>query len=264
RLLPPSPTRRFSHLIYIRAEDTDTGCVITQGYTLTLIVNPLPSPEIPSDPMEVCDADNDGVVEFDLADIVPVIENGEPDVAITFHYSVQDAENGVGAIDTSQPFQLTSANNQILHVRAENTITGCYITGELELEVVPVPEIVHLEDLYVCDDGDANGFAVFDLTQNTAQVLGNQDPTNLEVSYHTTAQDAEDGTHKIDVPSAYINTSNPQTIYVRVENTDTECYDTFDNSFELYVEELPVVNILTPWPLGTENTGTTPDRESLV
>src|SRR5690606_40013187 len=83
RLLPPSPTRRFSHLIYIRAEDTDTGCVITQGYTLTLIVNPLPSPEIPSDPMEVCDADNDGFVEFDLADIVPVIENGEPDVAIT-------------------------------------------------------------------------------------------------------------------------------------------------------------------------------------
>src|SRR5690606_15453316 len=76
--------------IYIRAEDTDTGCVITQGYTLTLIVNPLPSSEIPSDPMEVCDADNDGFVEFDLADIVPVIENGEPDVAITFHYSAQD------------------------------------------------------------------------------------------------------------------------------------------------------------------------------
>src|SRR5690606_25316735 len=135
-----------------------------------------------------------------------------------------------------------------------------YITGELELEVVPVPEIVHLEDLYVCDDGDANGFAVFDLTQNTAQVLGNQDPTNLEVSYHTTAQDAEDGTHKIDVPSAYINTSNPQTIYVRVENTDTECYDTFDNSFELYVEELPVVNNPTPLALCDDDYGTNPEQ----
>src|SRR5690606_1143164 len=79
-------------------------------------------------------------------------------------------------------------------------------------------------------------------------------------SYHTTAQDAEDGTHKIDVPSAYINTSNPQTIYVRVENTDTESYDTFDNSFELYVEELPVVNNPTPLALCDDDYGTNPEQ----
>lgn len=248
--------------IYIRAEDTDTGCVSVLGYTLTLIVNPLPSPEIPTDPLEVCDADNDGFVEFDLAAQIPIIQNGEHDVTITFYYSVQDAESGVGAIDPTQPFQLTSANNQILYVRAENMITGCYVTGELELEVVPTPEIISLEDLYVCDDDTPNGFATFDLTENTSNILGSQVLNDVEITYHTNQADAEAGINAIAVPTNYTNTSNGQFIYVRIENIATECFDTFDftddNSFQLFVEPLPVVHDPSPLMVCDDDYGKNP------
>src|SRR5699024_3313057 len=63
------------------------------------------------------------------------------------------------------------------------------------------------------------------------------------ITYHESQTDAENGTNAIAVPTHYINISNPQRIYVRLENTETGCYDMFgytnDNSFMLYVEDMP-------------------------
>src|SRR5690606_35246301 len=78
--------------------------------------------------------------------------------------------------------------------------------------------------------------------------------------YYTDPMDADNGTNKIVVPSAYTNTSNPQTIYVRVEDTATECYDTFDNSFELYVEELPMVIDPAPLALCDDDYASNPEQ----
>ncbi|WP_394908113.1 hypothetical protein, partial [uncultured Mesonia sp.] len=71
--------------IYVRVEDQDTGCFVSQGFTLTLVVNPLPSPQVPVTPLEVCDVDNDGFAEFDLDAQTPIIENGELNLAISYH-----------------------------------------------------------------------------------------------------------------------------------------------------------------------------------
>src|SRR5690606_7086566 len=59
------------------------------------------------------------------------------------------------------------------------------------------------------------------------------DTTNLVVTYHQTQQDAENGTLAIATPDHYLNISNPQTIWVRLENSETECFDTA--SFEITV-----------------------------
>ena len=53
--------------IFIRAVSEDTQCVVTQGITLDLVVNPLPSPLTPT-ALEVCDIDNDGFASFTLTD----------------------------------------------------------------------------------------------------------------------------------------------------------------------------------------------------
>ena len=101
-----------------------------------------------------------------------------------------------------------------------------------------------------CDDDTPNGFASFDLTVNTPLALGSQDGTNIDITYHETQQQAEDGTDAIAVPSNYTNITNPQTIYVRIEDTETGCVDLFDfgddinNTFTLTVEPLP--DIITP------------------
>lgn len=236
--------------IYIRVEDTDTGCVVTEGFTLTLVVYPIPSPEIPDGPIEVCDVDNDGIAEFELGDLTDEILNNEPNVVITYHRTLSSANSGGNSIDTSQPFQISSAGSQVIYVRATNTNTDCYTTGEIELISVPTPEIGSLGDLYECDDDD-DGFAVFDLTENTANIIGSQDPDDLNISYHIDPNDAITGDNAIVVPSMYTNIVNNQTIYVRLENDITKCIDVFDatndNTFQLIVEPLPA--IMEPAPL---------------
>jgi len=266
-LTSPYTNTQNNQTIYIRAEDEDTGCSQSQGFTLTLIVNPLPSPQVPTEPVEVCDTDNDGFEEFDLDEQIAIILNTEPDVSITFHLTEANAETGSNAIDTSQPFGLSSANNQTLYVRAENDLTGCYVVEELILEVVPTPEIITLEDLFVCDDDTANGLAVFDLTINTPNALGSQDPTDLLVTYHESQADAAAGIDAIVNPGSYTNTSNGQLIYVRIENTETGCIDTFDftddNSFSLNVEPLPVVNEPSVLQVCDDDYQTTPVSQTI-
>lgn len=66
----------------------------------------------------------------------------------------------------------------------------------------------------------------FDLTSVKTTILGSSQPdTNHTVAYYTTPGGAENeiAAAKILTPDAYTNRSNPQTIYYRVTNTDTNC-----------------------------------------
>lgn len=77
-------------------------------------------------------------------------------------------------------------------------------------------------DLSECDiDGVPDSSTAFDLTQNTALIIGTQ--MNVAVTYHTSESDALLGVNEILTPTSFANTSDPQTIYVRIENTVTEC-----------------------------------------
>ncbi|MDD2986949.1 PKD-like domain-containing protein, partial [Flavobacterium sp.] len=63
----------------------------------------------------------------------------------------------------------------------------------------------------------------FDLTENTAIILGALDPNDYEVNYFLTAADAQLGINIIANPTAFNSTSNPQTIYAGVQNYNTGC-----------------------------------------
>jgi len=265
-LTSPYENTSNNQTIYIRAEDSDTGCFVSTGYTLTLTVNPLPSPEIPDDPIEVCDVDNDGIAEFDLGNLTSEIIGGEPNIAITYHRTQASANSGGNPIDTSLPYGVSGSGSQMIYVRATNTNTDCFVTGELELISVASPEIANLEDLYVCDD-NADGFAVFDLTQNNPNIIGSQNSADLIISYHTTQNDAETGDNAIIVPSMYTNTVNGQTIYVRLENENTSCIDVFDatsdNTFTLNVEALPAIVEPTPLQLCDDDYNNVPVAQTI-
>lgn len=230
-----------------------SGCELLT--TLTLTVTPNPSIADPLAPIEVCDADNDGVEEFPLGDLIPTILNGEPNVSISFHLTAADAESGTSPIDTSAPYQTSVGNTQVLHVRAENVGpngtdgTGCYVTRTLTLVTVASPEVVALEDLYQCEDESLlPGYAVFDLTENHVNILGNQNADSVTITYHENAADAATGDNAIAVPMYYTNTApyTPQEIWVHIENETTGCYDVEEHSFFIYVEELPEVTSPSP------------------
>ena len=78
--------------IEVRVTSQTTGCEAFSS--LTLVVNPIPSLDPVLEPLEVCDPDNDGFGEFDLASAIIDILNGEPEVTITFHLTQADADLG--------------------------------------------------------------------------------------------------------------------------------------------------------------------------
>ncbi|WP_425076010.1 T9SS type A sorting domain-containing protein [Psychroserpens sp. S379A] len=78
--------------------------------------------------------------------------------------------------------------------------------------------------LELCDDELSDGFTLFDLYSKDSEVLGTQSEVEFHVSYHLTEQEAGDGFGALE--SSYVNSTNPQTIYVRIEDYITGYSDT--------------------------------------
>jgi len=140
-----------------------------------------------------------------------------------------EAGNALEAIPDPTNYSNTSSP-QIIYVRVTNDTTGCYTIVELSIVVHPLPEAPDVSDYIICEL-DTDGFAIFDLTSKTPEVLGSQDATDLVVSYHEVEADADAG-----IPDSYPNPTNPQTIYVRITNTVTGCYSA-TQSFDIEVRE---------------------------
>ncbi|RLA26372.1 MAG: hypothetical protein DRQ63_08385, partial [Gammaproteobacteria bacterium] len=232
--------------VFIRAEDLNTSCIVTDGITLDLIVNPLPSPVTPT-PLEVCDVDNDGFAFFALTSKDLEIIGGEPDVTVSYYETLLDAQEAVFAL--TDPYMNINTPTQIVYARAEYSLppvgTGCYRVVELELMVNPTPIIpLDLEDLVLCDD-DGDGFSIFDLTQRADDIYGTQDPLDYTLTYYTSLLDAEAGANPIGNPTSFLNTTNPQTIWVRLEDNLTGCLKI--GQFDIRAEIGPL--IIQPEPL---------------
>jgi hypothetical protein len=207
--------------IFIRAENTTTFCVESRGTTLELLVNPLPSPITPT-PLEVCDENNDGFVAFDLTSKDTEIIGGETGVVISYYQTQADAESGTNPL--ASPYTNIETPSQIVYVRAEFTTTGCYRLVSMELITNPTPEIpTDLEDIAICDI-NLDGIEIFDLTQRAGDIYGSQDPLDYSLSYYTSQGDADLATNAIANPAAFLNTSSPQTIWVRLVNNLTTCF----------------------------------------
>ncbi|MDB9720489.1 choice-of-anchor L domain-containing protein [Winogradskyella sp.] len=245
--------------IFVRAVNDNTGCINT--VTVTLRVNPIPSPAPNPTELRVCDDDNDGFGEFDLELRTLEITNGEPDIVITYHETPTDAEMGDNAIVGL--YTNIVPNTQLIYVRAENTVTGCYslTQNSLQLIVDAAPQIpTVIEDYMICD-ADDNGITQFDLTTKDDEIYNGADPVGFTLTYHLNAADAATGNNPIINTGNYTNVSNPQTIYVRVVSDANGCEDT--GAFEIRVELPPAV--VQPTPLNIcDDLGEVPGDEITV
>lgn len=103
----------------------------------------------------------------------------------------------------------------------------CIITDEVIIEFLPNPVIANTpEPLMACSTTNQ---AQFNLSLNDTVVLGTQDTADFTVTYHDSQGDADISANNIVSP--YINESNPQTIFVRIEDNLTGCYQT--TNFEI-------------------------------
>jgi gliding motility-associated-like protein len=223
--------------LHVRVENTTTHCFVTS--TMDLRVEPLPSPVQPASALAECDADGDGFSNFDLDSLIPAMLNGAPDTIITFHETLQEANDGNN--DLVSPYTSIDPFVQFIYVRAENTVTGCYSVIMIELNANPSPVIpvsTVLQDLRKCDEdnNNQNGFTTFNLTVQTPILLAAQSgsATNYSVSFYTSLANAQAGINPIITPNNFTNTTNAQTIWVSVKNNGTGCSSI--GSFQLIVE----------------------------
>ncbi|MCF1423277.1 hypothetical protein, partial [Mangrovimonas futianensis] len=142
--------------------------------------------------------------------------------------------------------------------------TRCDIaTISFFVEVQEAAEANTPEPFVLCDDnmefdGDPTDDSVaFDLSTQNATVLDGQDPANFTVSYYETEADALAMDNAIANPTSYMNLSNPQTVWVRVDNDttpDSICYDI--TTLELQVAPIPSFVLEDVYVLCTDTNGT--------
>jgi gliding motility-associated-like protein len=84
----------------------------------------------------------------------------------------------------------------------------------------------------------------FDLLSQNTILLNGQNPANFNVTYYENQADAEVPTNAIDASSPYVNQSNPQVIWVRIDNdtnANSICYDI--KPLTLMVDPIPAFNL---------------------
>jgi gliding motility-associated-like protein len=221
--------------IFVRVEDNvNATCFSTT--TFDLILNQLPLVVVPP-PLQLCDdLVADGMTEFDLTVNDNFLSSGNTGYSVTYYETLLDAQNDTSPIADPTLYVNTISNPQTIHARVTDAATGCFILTTADIEVLanPMPE-PNPDDILLCDAVN-DGVEVFDLSVNEVQILNGEVGNSL--SYHISQNDAEQGTGAIADPMNYSNTTNPETIFVRVENADG-CFAVVD--FDLIVNPLPEV-----------------------
>ncbi len=194
----------------------------------------------PPTPLILCDVNNPGdqMEIFDLTSKIPEIIGGQTNVVVTFHPSSGAALSGIMAYTNTTAFQNT-VNPEIVFVRVENVNnSNDWEVTTLELIVPLIPVVIQNPDDIFIFEGDGDGFATFDLTINEGQALGGQDPFLFNFYYYVTQADADAMVNPIANPESYINATNPQIIYGRMDNLQEMCY------FETYTFQIETDGVL--------------------
>ena len=109
--------------IFVRLEEPILGCF--DVVPLILIVNAAPAIAAPIDPYPLCDNDQNGTEDFDLTSKNTEIENGLPNITLTYYNTQVDAELGDPATEIPTPNAYNSAGAEIIWVRARKSGRLC-------------------------------------------------------------------------------------------------------------------------------------------
>ncbi|WP_233586666.1 T9SS type B sorting domain-containing protein, partial [Formosa maritima] len=221
-------------VVYVRVEDSNTGCFDTTTLTLNVLTGP---PVATPTPLYDCDVDNDNLGTFDLSPVRDDILATDPTLIVTFHLTLQNALDDVNP----QGDSLSNVAGQIIYVRVEfGTGLDCATIVELQLIVEPAPEIPDNISPYVICDDDLDGMATFNLTTMDATIYGTQNPADFVLTYHESLADAEaiPGVNPIIEPDLSNYVSGNTTIYVRLEGLNG-CINV--GQFDLIVNPIPQI-----------------------
>ncbi|MCB4809169.1 T9SS type B sorting domain-containing protein [Tamlana sp. 62-3] len=215
--------------IYVRVEDiiSETNCYSIVPFEI--IVNTLPNfPTISN--YQICEDDGDAFADFLLSEKDEEILNGQTGKEVLYF---EDAALTT-QIDKNTVYR-NQTSPQTIYVKVENiTDPDCYGTSSFLLQVSPDPVYNPVIDYLICDDDSNDGIHNFDLSAKATEISQGS-PDALNISFHSNRVDAQN--NQAPLPLNFTNTSNPQSLYVRIESEDSLCF---------VVEELGINIISTP------------------
>ncbi|MEO6346912.1 MAG: choice-of-anchor L domain-containing protein [Aquaticitalea sp.] len=204
--------------IYVRVESIyDQTCYGTSSFTIEVGTNPMYNK--PSNLYACDDISNDAREVFDLSTKVTEITQGINEALdVTFFTSSGDAETGTNPL----PLQFTNTfNPQQIYVRVDNG-TICASFTSFTLNVIQAAQANPPPPLELCDT-DYDGITTFDLTLSEIEILDVRQ-NNITISYFRTMEELDNQSNPIINPSDFTNVSNPQTVFVRLTNSISNCY----------------------------------------
>ncbi|WP_299362516.1 T9SS type B sorting domain-containing protein, partial [Winogradskyella sp.] len=214
--------------VFVRVTNLTTGCFSIAPFEL--VINPAP----PINEFEVYRAchNEDGTV--DLSDINSVLLENTFNVLVSYHNSIADAEANNSPLDTDHTY---TGDTEDLVARVEFSTTGCYAVYPFRLQIDPLPIAHQPDDLVACDD-DLDGLLELDLSVQDTAVLNGQEPGEHTIGYFSSQDDARENTNALGPDHV---AANNETIFVRLENNETGCFDIAQ--FSVTINPLPVVDI---------------------
>ncbi|AXG72301.1 microbial collagenase [Kordia sp. SMS9] len=231
--------------IVVRIEDNTTNCVSTVQFNVVVNASPIANTVAN---ITVCDDDsNDETAPFNLVALdAQVLGTQNPGLfSVTYHLSQPDADSGANPLPS--PYNNMAACEMIFVRIVNNANPLCDDTTSFEICVDYQPTAVEPGNIVVCDDLTNDGFETFDLTTQIPIILDTQDPTLVNINFHTSQADASANINPIPNPNAYTNSTAHSTdiIYVSVTSTDVTNICATTTSFEVTVNDLPVAIIPT-------------------
>lgn len=206
--------------IYLKIHSTATDCDIIRPFTIETRIIIAGEPQ----DLALCDTNENGWQQFNLATNDVAIRNGNPTAVITYYTSEENAENEFNPIGPLYQNQVPYAGETIW-ARAELPNTICYDITSFTISILNIPVFNNPQNIDLdqsqCDNDTLDDQSdTFDLTIHETMFTGTQ--TDIEFAYYASLADFEAGNAIVN-PGAYANISNPQTIYVQITNTVTEC-----------------------------------------
>ncbi len=207
--------------VYAKITDDTTGCF--EIVPFNLIVGTGANYPTPSDYI-LCDNANDGNANNGQTTFNLLIKNAEilgdqneDDLNISYHESFDDAE-----FDRN-PLPNLYYNNiaflQEIFVRIENAENvNCFSIRSFNLIVLDTPNAFNADQVQCSDTNEG----LFNLTNSNNELTGGE--PDRSTRFFSSFNDASNNTNEIGNPTNFLNTSNPQTIYVQVIDTNSECY----------------------------------------
>ena len=174
-------------------------------------------------PYQLCsDANSPGFAYFDLTiKISEILQGLNPtENYLTFHETFTDSQTGANPIPTPTSY-ISTYNPFTIYVRVVNNQTGELVgITSFQCEALSAPT-ANPADLEFCDMME---LAIYNLNDADTQITGGA--TGFIVTYHETLADAQAGTNAI--APGYVPSINPgnQTLYARVVNATTGCFNT--------------------------------------